>query len=272
MIAQTRTTIALLLCAAGFWFSAGTARADSSPSVPVRLIGTAIFQGDASALVEIAATGEQKFVDLNESISGYTVRDIQPDHIVLDMGGKSVTLTAMGTQSPEVTSPMHEPITISDPMIVKQAPQPAVNKPVDEEKKAEPVGITGLAMPIAGRVVSGFGQRKDPWGGGTKTHQGVDIAAPQGTRIRAANPGTVVESGYKALLGNYVKIDHGNGYETVYGHMYKRVAREGQHVEQGDLIGYEGSTGRSTGPHLHFAVLKNGEYMDPGEIISALEK
>lgn len=114
------------------------------------------------------------------------------------------------------------------------------------------------------RIASGFGYRIDPVYKVAKFHAGLDFAAPQGTPIYATADGTVKEANYNAGgYGNHVIINHGYGYETLYGHMYKIKARAGQKVKRGEVIGYVGSTGKSTGPHCHYEVHKSGERIDP---------
>lgn len=113
------------------------------------------------------------------------------------------------------------------------------------------------------RLTSLFGKRKDPITGAPSSHTGIDMAAPKGTTIKAAMSGKVVKAMYSPVYGNYIIIDHGNGYQTLYGHMTKYVVSRGQYVEQGQRVGYVGSTGYSTGPHLHFTVYKDGRLVDP---------
>lgn len=113
-------------------------------------------------------------------------------------------------------------------------------------------------------VASGFGYRIDPVYKVSKFHKGLDFAAPQGTPIYATANGRIKsadreEGGY----GNHVVINHGYGYETLYGHMVKIKARKGQQVKRGEIIGWVGSTGKSTGPHCHYEVHKNGNPVDP---------
>ena len=105
--------------------------------------------------------------------------------------------------------------------------------------------------------------------GGEAFHKGVDIAAPEGTRILAAADGVVEISAQEDAFGNYVKIDHGNGFYTLYAHCSSLVAKEGMHVRAGDVIAYVGSTGNSTGNHLHFAMAKDGVYFDPAYLYEA---
>lgn len=114
------------------------------------------------------------------------------------------------------------------------------------------------------RIASGFGYRIDPVYKTVKLHAGLDFAAPQGTPIYATADGNVSESGFSdGGYGNHVVINHGYGYETLYGHMVRIKARRGQHVKRGEVIGYVGSTGKSTGPHCHYEVHKNGQKLDP---------
>ncbi|HEY8396938.1 MAG TPA: M23 family metallopeptidase [Flavihumibacter sp.] len=114
------------------------------------------------------------------------------------------------------------------------------------------------------RIASGFGYRIDPVYKTVKMHAGLDFAAPQGTPIYATANGTVKLAGNTGNgYGNHVIINHGYGYETLYGHMYRIKAKVGQKVKRGEIIGYVGSTGKSTGPHLHYEVHKNSKRLDP---------
>lgn len=114
------------------------------------------------------------------------------------------------------------------------------------------------------RVASGFGYRVDPVYKTVKFHAGLDFAAPQGTPIYATADGTVTTAGNTGNgYGNHVVINHGYGYETLFGHMVRVKVRAGQTVKRGEVIGWVGSTGKSTGPHCHYEVHKNGEKMDP---------
>lgn len=114
------------------------------------------------------------------------------------------------------------------------------------------------------RIASGFGYRIDPIYKTIKMHAGLDFSAPQGTPIYATANGRVKIAGQSSGgYGIYVVIDHGYGYETLYGHMVRTKARSGQQVKRGEIIGYVGSTGKSTGPHCHYEVHKNGNKIDP---------
>ena len=114
------------------------------------------------------------------------------------------------------------------------------------------------------RIASGFGYRIDPVYKTVKMHAGLDFAAPQGTPIYATADGTVTLAGNIGNgYGNHVIINHGYGYETLYGHMFKVKVKAGKKVKRGEIIGYVGSTGKSTGPHCHYEVHKNDHPLDP---------
>jgi murein DD-endopeptidase MepM/ murein hydrolase activator NlpD len=119
-----------------------------------------------------------------------------------------------------------------------------------------------------GYISSGFGQRVDPFTGGGEFHEGIDFAAPEGTRIRAVAAGIVTWAGPRGGYGNMVQIDHGNGYATRYGHAYQVLVHVGQTVQRGDVLALVGDTGRSTGPHVHFEVLKNGHEVNPARFVA----
>ncbi len=113
-------------------------------------------------------------------------------------------------------------------------------------------------------IASGFGRRIDPVYKVEKFHAGLDFAAPQGTPIYATANGKVKEAGFdEGGFGNHVVVDHGYGYETLYGHMVRIKARRGRSIKRGEVIGWVGNTGKSTGPHCHYEVHKNGTPVDP---------
>lgn len=120
-----------------------------------------------------------------------------------------------------------------------------------------PVSASGLIWPVRGPVTSGFGMR---WG---RLHAGIDISAGTGTAIHAAKSGTVIFVGWMGGYGNAVIVSHGGGFSTLYGHQSRLGSSQGQNVDQGQTIGYVGSTGHSTGPHLHFETRVNGTAQNP---------
>ena len=128
-------------------------------------------------------------------------------------------------------------------------------------------GIFAWPLPQSFTITSPFGYRQDPFTGEMSYHGGTDIAAPQGTPILAAADGTVtVANGTDPWGGSYgyhVKLDHGGGMETLYAHCLAIAVTAGQQVQQGEVIGYVGSTGNSTGKHLHFEVREKGQKINP---------
>lgn len=113
------------------------------------------------------------------------------------------------------------------------------------------------------RTASGYGVRIDPIYNTQKFHAGMDFSAPQGTHVYATGDGVVVKSGWETGYGNVIRVDHGFGYETVYAHLHKIDVRAGRKVVRGEVIGEVGSTGKSTGPHLHYEVHVKGRHVNP---------
>lgn len=119
-------------------------------------------------------------------------------------------------------------------------------------------------MPVdVARMTSNFGMRTHPVLGGRRAHKGIDLAAPTGTPVYATADGTVARAERFSSYGNYIQIEHGGDMETRFAHLSGYNVVAGQHVQKGDLIGYVGTTGRSTGPHLHYEVRIAGEAVDP---------
>ncbi len=153
----------------------------------------------------------------------------------------------------EVTETIHERTVIKEP----------VAKVTVVGTKLSGVGTGSFIRPTYGSLSSRYGTR---W---NRQHQGIDIAASTGTNIVAADDGVVEFSGWEGGYGNLVKLSHGNGYTTYYGHCSKLLVKKGQVVEKGQLIAKVGSTGRSTGPHLHFEVRLNNVPQNPLQFISS---
>ena len=120
-----------------------------------------------------------------------------------------------------------------------------------------------MRRPVAGGVSSSFGTRVHPILGSHRFHRGVDLRAGAGTPIRASAGGRVTYAGWNGGYGRQVMVDHGKGLATMYAHMSRTAARAGQQVRSGEVIGFVGSTGLSTGPHLHYEVLQNGKPVNP---------
>ncbi len=137
---------------------------------------------------------------------------------------------------------------------------------VSEYRRARPGQAESemAQMPIDGGVVtSKFGTRRDPFHGRTRAHKGLDIAAVQGTPIQPIRAGTVVSAGKRGGYGNVVVVDHGDGTTSLYAHCHELKVQKGDKVHRGDVIATVGSTGRSTGPHLHLEVHQDGTAIDP---------
>ena len=165
---------------------------------------------------------------------------------------------------------------------IKRKEEEARKKAEDEKKKAaaankaaqtyKTVSLGDISFtwpcPASGRITSGFGGRKSPTKGASSNHQGIDISAPTGTSIVAAAAGEVVIATYSSSAGNYVMISHGGGVYTVYMHASSLLVSQGQSVKKGQTIAKVGSTGYSTGSHLHFGVRVNGSYVNPTKYVS----
>jgi murein DD-endopeptidase MepM/ murein hydrolase activator NlpD len=136
-------------------------------------------------------------------------------------------------------------------------------------KKLDNLADGAIAVPSdkpvkTAEFTSGYGIRSDPFRGGAARHQGIDLAAPVGTPIYATADGVVSEAGYNSGgYGNLIKVDHGRGIETRYGHLSRILVNPGQRITRGQLIGHMGSTGRSTGSHLHYEVRIDGRAVNP---------
>lgn len=130
--------------------------------------------------------------------------------------------------------------------------------------EAKPAG-----WPTTGQITSGFGWRRSPYGGGRQFHEGIDIAAPPGTPVVATGAGTVVLAGWHGPYGYAVIVDHGFGFKTLYAHNQRLAVTVGTPVKRGQVIAYVGSSGRSTGPHLHYEVFVNGQQTNPWPYLEA---
>lgn len=127
-------------------------------------------------------------------------------------------------------------------------------------------------MKVGYRKTSGFGTRVDPFRGALAYHSGIDLAGPRGTPIRATSDGQVTLTGWRGAYGNLVEVKHDFGFATRYGHLSKILVKPGQTVKKGDVIAIQGSTGRSTGNHLHYEVRYNGKALNPTSFINAGEE
>jgi murein DD-endopeptidase MepM/ murein hydrolase activator NlpD len=131
------------------------------------------------------------------------------------------------------------------------------------EERASVLAATPTILPVKGLVTAGYGYRKSPFTGQRELHEGLDIAAPYGSPIMATADGIVTFAGPLAAYGNVVFVDHGHGFSTFYAHCSSYRAREGQRVRRGEVIAHVGTTGRTTGPHVHYEVHVSGVISNP---------
>jgi murein DD-endopeptidase MepM/ murein hydrolase activator NlpD len=150
--------------------------------------------------------------------------------------------------------------------------QASVTPPLQQEQgqTQPPMAVIQEVLPDVSspRVSSGYGMRHDPFSGEPKFHHGLDIPAPEGTDVHPVRPGTVLFSGQQTGYGNVVIIDHGNGFTSKYAHNQENFVKEGEKVDSATVIARVGSTGKSTGPHIHFEVAYGGRNVDPGTLVA----
>lgn len=146
-------------------------------------------------------------------------------------------------------------------------PSPLAHVPSGSSRVPLANALEVLALPVAGRITSGYGQRQDPLSGEESHHAGLDVGAPEGTPIRAPAAGVVLSAGPRGGYGNAVEVDHGNGLVTLYGHAAEVLVSKGEFIQPGQEIATVGSSGRSTGPHLHFEVRVGGTPVDPNRLL-----
>ncbi|MCS6869105.1 MAG: peptidoglycan DD-metalloendopeptidase family protein [Thermus sp.] len=141
---------------------------------------------------------------------------------------------------------------------------PALERTLEVER-SRPLGLPLRAYE---GITSPFGLRRNPFGPGYEFHDGLDFSAPYGTPVYATGSGVVARAGWMGPYGLAVLLDHAEGYQSLYGHLSRLLVRPGERVEKGQVLGYVGSTGRSTGPHLHYSVYRYGAPLDPRPYLS----
>lgn len=174
-------------------------------------------------------------------------------------------------RSTVTAKPLRRPVSYAMPSLPKPAQSLVPERVPDRPMTALEYAAT-LRAPLGQlRVSSDYGMRLHPLARRELFHHGIDYAAPSGTPIRAAQDGQITRMAGQKGYGHLVRMSHGHGVETVYGHLLKFMPglKQGSVVRRGDIIGFVGSTGRSTGPHLHFEVLANGRQMDPLQLTVA---
>lgn len=133
--------------------------------------------------------------------------------------------------------------------------------------RESPKSLSSFQWPVRTRISSEFGKREDPFTGESRFHRGIDLAANEGTPVKACREGKVLLSEYQKGYGNVVVLDHGQGITTLYAHNRENLVKEGEWIKKGTSVAEVGSTGRSTGPHLHFEVRRHGRHLDPLEVL-----
>jgi murein DD-endopeptidase MepM/ murein hydrolase activator NlpD len=166
------------------------------------------------------------------------------------------------------------PLVVPDDKLIFEAEVHELDEALDRlESVKQEARKLPIANPAPGRPVSsGFGMRRDPLLGMPAHHSGMDFRAPTGTPVRASGPGTVIAAGWNGGYGRMVEIDHGDGFTTRYAHLKAISVKQGQKVEAGTVLGKAGSSGRSTGPHLHYEIRRDGDALDPLRFLKAGKK
>ena len=213
-------------------------------------------QKSMETLEELLALGDEyrEAIRATESDMDFILAEIDDKQTQLDWEKYQQWLS---TSVPETTPPTEAPTESTEST---QEPQPSQPDNGGSEGWVVPVDYVYISSP--------FGTRVHPITGVVTTHYGVDLAAYLGNPIYATRSGVVTQATYGASGGYYVYIDHGDGFTSIYLHMTHYIVSAGDYVEAGQVIGYCGSTGASTGPHLHFGLIYNGAYVDPTKYVN----
>lgn len=240
-----------------------------------------VAEAKASLEVEKVALEGVK-VELAETQEQLNIKRMEADALLAELVAKGMEYEALMEQSEDEQAKLAQEIANKEDEYDKAKYQewlatsvPPVYNPAPPSYDnsgstgSNEVGGISWKVPINySAFTSPFGWRIHPIYGTKKFHYGVDLAASTGTPIYATRSGTVDTASYNGSAGYYVQINHGDGYRSIYMHMTHYIVSSGQHVSQGQVIGYCGSTGGSTGPHLHFGISYNGSYVNPANYIS----
>jgi murein DD-endopeptidase MepM/ murein hydrolase activator NlpD len=210
----------------------------------------------------VSATSEERLRRVNEENQAGVD---EPDEVdARQMAQPHVRKTAL-TYSPRTGNPsVAGPSLTNDIIIISRAEEAPAARRLSVGKPGAVSSSIPSIWPVVGSLRSGVGVRSNPFGGGAQEfHKGQDIAAPTGTPVNVTADGVVVVAGWVRGYGNGIYVDHGNGITTRYGHLSRIDVVVGQTLKRGDHLGLVGSTGRSTGPHLHYEVRINGEPISP---------
>ena len=232
------------------------------------------------SLNETQAELEGKRADADQLLKDLVAKGMEYEELVAqsEIARAQLMTSIANTQVQYNNAIYQEWLATSVPATTKPLPPSQTDATTDSNKETQSGSNTesngsastdeGWKVPIDYvQNTSPFGDRDAPTAGASSNHQGVDLAAPANTPIYASRSGTVTIATYSSSAGYYVQIDHGDGYKSIYMHMSYFVVSAGQKVSQGQLIGYCGSTGISTGDHLHFGISKDGVYQNPNQYI-----
>ena len=236
-----------------------------------------------ASLEEEKVALEQTRAELTETQTQLTAKRTEADALLVELVNKGMEYEALLEESEDLQAQLmldiadkedeYDEAKYQEWLATSVPPTTPPKAPSDPDSPDTETGVVGgisWKVPISYTAfTSPFGWRIHPIHGTRKFHYGVDLAAPTGRPIYATRSGTVDTASYQAGgAGNYVQINHGDGYRSIYMHMTHYIVYPGQHVSQGQVIGYCGSTGGSTGPHLHFGISYNGTYVNPANYIS----
>lgn len=261
----------------------GQNSADMNKYINIRMVGTAFMNGKVAALLEDSQNNIEGFFEEEQEVAGYKIDEISSDGIIISADGKEYFIRIFSTEQIPVRSALKNAATSDEDgedakmfeeksdivselnyQIAKTKKETKTVKYIPQRTKS-----SGFAVPLKGRLSSRFGWRQHPLGGGDKEfHKGWDIVAKYGSPVRSAEDGIVSIARYYGDLGNSVIITHKNGYITRYGHLSKILVKKGQVITKGDVVGLVGSTGMSTGPHLHFDIRRGQKVIDPEVFLS----
>jgi hypothetical protein len=223
--------------------------------------------GNLESTVSLLKSEMSRIIKKDEDIRlVFDLPPVDPDLREVGVGGQLIAAPPVNSQLTERTWLVEEDIEkIRRQLLLENASFEQLFEMVRTKKDL--LDHSPTINPCDGFVTRGFGMHNDPFTGSYQPHNGIDIAAPKGTPVYATANGAVIGSSYQTGLGNTIVIDHGNGFTTHYGHLSKIKVTVGKKVARGEVIGLVGSTGYSTGPHLHYEVRNLNRALDPSKYI-----